>query len=196
MNATQVYFDSDIFLPQNYMDGNVRMTPSERETLLQEVAQAIAQFQSATNLVDEAAATLLGIHRTDLRCLGLLHAHGPLPAGRLAAAAHLSPGATTAAIDRLERAGYAQRVRPGGDRRSVLVEPTPTGRERIEAIYGPVGRAGMERLTRYSDVDLQLLHEFLREGYRLQLEHATRLRATSGAAARTEGAADEPRSRH
>lgn len=171
------------------------MTTRERETLLGEVAQAIAQFQSATNLVDEAAATLLGIHRTDLRCLGLLHAHGPMPAGRLGVAAHLSPGATTAAIDRLERAGYAQRVRPRGDRRSVLVEPTPQGRERLEAIYGPVGRSGMERLARYSDADLRLLHEFLREGYRLQVEQATLIHATSGAAG-TDGDADEPRSRH
>src|SRR5262249_28148813 len=153
----------------------VPMTPSERETLLGEVAQAIAQFQSATNLVDDAAAALLGIHRTDLRCLGLLHAHGPLPAGRLGAAAHLSPGATTAAIERLEHARYVRRGRPGEDRRSVLVEPTPTGRERIEAIYGPVGRAGLEQLARYSDADLRLLHEFLREGYRMQVEQARRI---------------------
>src|SRR5262249_25569322 len=178
------------------MDDKTSMIPSERETLLGKVAQAIAQFQNATNLVDEAAATLLGIHRTDLRCLGLLHAHGPMPAGRLAAAAHLSPGATTAAIDRLERAGYAQRLRPRGDRRSVLVEPTSTGRERIEVIYGPVGRAGIEQLARYSDGDLRLLHEFLWEGYRLQVAQATRIRAiagaVAGAAAGTEGAVVEP----
>jgi DNA-binding MarR family transcriptional regulator len=176
------------------MEGNAPMTPSERETLLGDVAQAIAQFQSATNLVDEAAASLLGIHRTDLRCLGLIHAHGPLPAGHLGVAAHLSPGATTAAIDRLVRAGYAQRTRPGGDRRSVLVEPTPEGRKCIEAIYGPVGSAGMERLARYSDADLRLLHEFLWAGYRLQVEQAARIRATAGAAG-TEGNADQPRSR-
>jgi DNA-binding MarR family transcriptional regulator len=171
------------------------VTPSERKTLLEAVAEAVAQFQSATNLVDEAAATLLGVHRTDLRCLGLLHAHAPMSAGRLAAAAHLSPGATTAAIDRLERAGYARRVRPGGDRRSVLVEPTPTGRERIEAIYGPVGRAGMDQLARYSDADLRLLHEFLWEGYRMQVEQARRLRGAADAAAGTEGNAIAPNDR-
>src|SRR5258706_9888203 len=130
------------------------MTTRERETLLGEVALAIAQFQSATNLFDEAAAACLGIHRTDLRCLGLLHAHGPMHAGRLGTAAHLSPGATTAAIDRLEPARYVRRLRAGGDRRHVLIEPTPNGSGRIEDIYGPVGRAGMERLARYSDAEL------------------------------------------
>jgi len=168
------------------------MTTRERETLLGEVALAIAQFQSATNLVDEAAAACLGIHRTDLRCLGLLYAHGSMHAGRLGAAAHLSPGATTAAIDRLERAGYVRRVRAGGDRRNVLVEPTPEGRGRIEDIYGPVGRAGIERLARYSEAELQFLHEFLREGYRLQVEQATRIRAAPGRAAGIDGDAGEP----
>jgi DNA-binding MarR family transcriptional regulator len=185
------YFGGDIFLPQNHMDDKAAMTTREREMLLGEVAQAIAQLQSATNLVDEAAAAALGIHRTDLRCLGLLLAHGPMPAGHLGVAAHLSPGATTAAIDRLERAGYVRRLRPGGDRRSVLVEPTPAGRERIAAIYGPIGRAGMEHLARYREADLRLLLEFLREGYRLQVEQAARIRATSGAAVDADGPASD-----
>jgi DNA-binding MarR family transcriptional regulator len=168
------------------------MTTIDRETLLGAVAQAIAEFQSATNLVDEAAAAHLGIHRTDLRCLGLLAVNGSMPAGRLGTSAHLSPGATTAAIDRLERAGYVQRVRPGGDRRSVLVKQTPLGRTHIEDIYGPVGRAGMEYLARYSDADLRLLQDFLKEGYRLQVEHATRLRATPSVVEGTDDHAAEP----
>ncbi len=158
------------------------MTTTDREHLLGEVARAIAQFQSTAALVDEAAATCLGIHRTDLRCLGLLHAHGPLHAGRLGTRAHLSPGATTAAIDRLERAGYVQRVRAEGDRRGVLVELTPAGRGHIEAIYGPIGRAGMAYLARYSEADLRLLLEFLTDGYRLQVEQAARIRTMAGAA--------------
>jgi hypothetical protein len=78
----------------------------------------------------------------------------------------------------------------------VLVEPTPAGREGIEAIYSPVGSAGMDLLARYSDADLRLLHEFLREGYRLQVEQARRLRTTAGAAASTERDAVEPVDRH
>jgi len=154
-----------------------------REALLGEVAQAIAQFQSATALVDEAATVYLGINRTDLRMLGLLYSQGPLNAGRLASAAGLSPGATTAAIDRLERAGYVQRLRADGDRRAIVVEATPMTHERLEAIYGPVGRSGMERLARFSDSELQLLYDFLVEGYRLQVEQAARIRSMAGEAA-------------
>jgi DNA-binding MarR family transcriptional regulator len=165
------------------------MTTREREMLLEEVAKAITQFQTATDQIDEAAAAYLGINRTDLRCLGLLYGNGPMQAGQLGAAAQLSPGATTAAIDRLEHAGYVRRVRASEDRRGVLVEMTPVARERIEHIYGPVGRAGMERLARYSEAELTLVRDFLREGYRLQVEHATRIRAASAAA---DGGAGEP----
>lgn len=159
------------------------MSTPGRATLIEEVAWAIARFQNAADLVDEAAAQRVGVNRTDLRCLGLLNAHGPMPAGRLGAAAELSPGATTAAIDRLERAGYVQRIRAGGDRRTVLVGLTPEARAHLEDIYGPVGRAGMERLARYSDAELQFLQDFLVEGYRLQVEQAARIRGASGAPA-------------
>ncbi len=155
-----------------------------REALLGEVAQAIAQLQSATALVDEAAAAHLGINRTDLRLLGLLYSHGPMNAGRLASAAGLSPGATTVAIDRLERVGYVQRTRANGDRRAILVEATSEAWEGIEAVYGPIGRMGMEHLARFSDSELQFLYDFLKDGYRLQVEQAARIRSMPEAAAR------------
>jgi DNA-binding MarR family transcriptional regulator len=159
------------------------MATGERSALLWEVASAIARFQSATDLVDEAAAQHMGINRTDLRCVGLLYDHGPMHAGRLGAAAELSPGATTVAIDRLERASYVRRVRAGADRRTVVIELTAEARARLETVYGPVGRAGMERLARYGDAELRLLHEFLVAGYRLQVEQAARIRGLSDLAA-------------
>lgn len=164
------------------------MSTREREALLGEVARAVALFQTATDLVDEAAAQRLGINRTDLRCLGLLYSHGTLNAGRLAAAAGLSPGAATAAIDRLERAGYAQRTRAGADRRGVLVEATAEALVRLAEIYGPVGAAGMERLARYSDAELRLFRDFLEEGRHMQVAQAARIR---DAPARGDGHAEK-----
>jgi DNA-binding MarR family transcriptional regulator len=153
------------------------MSNNLREQLLQEVSREIAEFQSAADLVDEAASLRLGINRTDLRCLGLLFARGPLSAGQLAQASGLSPGATTTAIDRLEKAAYARRARNTGDRRGVMVDLTEQARRLIEDIYGPVGRAGMERLHRYTDEQLLLLRDFLREGQALQVECAAAIRS-------------------
>ena len=54
----------------------------------------------------------------------VLDREGAVPAGRLAQVTGLSTGAMTTALDRLERSGYARRVRDAGDRRRVLVQLT------------------------------------------------------------------------
>ena len=157
------------------------MSNENHPELVNQVAREVAEFQNAADLVDEAAAGRLGVNRTDQRCLGLLYGHGPLSAGQLAQASALSPGATTTALDRLERAGYARRVRDPEDRRSVLVELTPEARRLIDEIYGPLGEAGRAHLARYSNEELRFLRDFLREGRALQVEHAARIRAASPA---------------
>jgi hypothetical protein len=58
-----------------------------------------------------------------------------------------------------------------------MVELTEDARQIIEAIYGPVGRAGTKRLQKYTDQELALLRDFLREGQALQVEHAARIRS-------------------
>src|SRR3954454_8030194 len=161
----------EIFYPRRN-----RMASPDHGRLVGEVAQEIAEFQAATDLVDEAVAARLGVNRTDLRCLGLLSLDGPLTAGQLAQASGLSPGATTTALDRLERAGHARRVRDVADRRSVLVELTPTAQQQLEECYGPIGREGQERLARYSDAELSFLRAFLEEVRAFQERHAARLR--------------------
>jgi DNA-binding MarR family transcriptional regulator len=148
-----------------------------RDELLGAVSREVAEFQSAADKMDEAVAQRLGINRTDLRCLGLLFARGALSAGQLARASGLSPGAATTALDRLERAGYAIRMRGAHDRRSVLVELTPVARQLIDDLYGPVGREGQAFLARYSDEELIFLREFLRAGRALQTKHAARIRS-------------------
>ena len=164
------------------------MSTGPHEARVAEVAYEVAEFQSAVDVVDEAAAERLGVNRTDLRVLGMLVRRGPMTAGQLAQACGLSRGAMTTAIDRLDRAGYARRVRDLRDRRSVRVKITPRARRLCTELYGPISDAGMARLRRYSDEELALLRDFLRAGRRLQEEHAARIRAKRppGAAKRTQ----------
>ncbi len=145
-----------------------------------EVAHAVADFQRAVDVVDEAVAQRLGVNRTDLRVLDMLFRRGPLTAGQLAEACDLSPGAMTTAIDRVEQAGYARRVRDLPDRRSVRVEVTPRARRLAVRLYGPIGEAGMARLRRYGDAELSLLLDFLSDGIRLQESQAARIRGALG----------------
>jgi DNA-binding MarR family transcriptional regulator len=147
-----------------------------REELLGAVGQAVTEMQDATDAVDEAAAARLGVNRTDLRCLGILANRGPMTAGDLATATGLTRGAFTVALDRLERAGYARRVRDAADRRRVLVELTAAARRSIEEIWGPLGREGQAVLAGYTTKELRLLLDFLRRATDLQRRHAGRVR--------------------
>src|SRR5437588_10284820 len=99
--------------------------PPERRRLCEVLSDEIRANQRATDVVDELICQLLGINRTDARCLDILDQSGSMSAGDLAEASRLTTGAITAVIDRLERAGYARRVPDPSDRRRVLVELTP-----------------------------------------------------------------------
>lgn len=140
------------------------------------VAEEVRASQTATDRLDALAAEALGINRTDARCLDLLGQAGEaLSAGRLAAASGLTTAAITGVIDRLEARGYVERVPDPADRRRVLVRTTPSLHERVDAIWGPLGREGREALARYDAGDLRAILRFLRDSRELNERHAERI---------------------
>jgi DNA-binding MarR family transcriptional regulator len=134
------------------------------------------RYQQGTDALDQAASEWFGINRTDLRCMDVVLQRGRLSAGELATAAGLSPGAVTAALDRLERAGYAVRVRDTADRRRVLVEPTESAIDGAEQVYGPLREAGSSVIERFSRPQLAAIADFLERAADMQLSRATQLR--------------------
>ena len=133
--------------------------------------------QVATDRFDQAVAEALGLNRTDMRCTDVLEQEGPVTAGRLARATGLTSGAITTAIDRLEAAGYARRVRDESDRRRVLVELTPEALERGRSFYVEHAKLGERLYRRYSEQQLDLLLEYVRAGRELNESAAARLEA-------------------
>jgi DNA-binding MarR family transcriptional regulator len=150
-----------------------------KQSLIAEITAAVVRFQNATDRVDAAAAEVLGVNRTDLLCIGLLLIDGGMTAGKLAVEAGLSPAATTAAIERLESAGYAVRTKDEADRRRVLVTATPLAEERVETMYGPVRPGGEALLSRFTRTELETIHRFLVQGEEFQGRHAERIRGQS-----------------
>lgn len=148
-----------------------------RAQLYQELGDEIRASQRATDVVDDFICQLLGINRTDARCLDILEQGGSMSAGDLAHASRLTTGAITAVIDRLERAGYVRRVPDPSDRRRVLVEPTQHAFETAnELMVEPMRKLYSPMAGRYSDEQLQLIIEFTREGREIQERHADWLR--------------------
>jgi DNA-binding MarR family transcriptional regulator len=146
-----------------------------KSDLVRQVAELVASMQETTQAVDEAAADYLGVNLTDLRCLALV-SRTPMTLGELAVATGRTPAAMTAAIDRLQRAGLAERVPDSGDRRRILVRPSELAWGEIEAIWGPIADEGAAELAKYTNQQLRFLLEFLREAIRVQENHSARLR--------------------
>lgn len=125
---------------------------------------------------DEEAARVLGLNLTDLRCVGVLDRRVRMTAGDLARSSGLTTGSVTALIDRLERAGYARRVRDTEDRRRVFVELTDRFAELRGKIWGPLAKDGFELMERYSDDDLRLIRDYLAGARDVLRRHRARVR--------------------
>jgi DNA-binding MarR family transcriptional regulator len=148
----------------------------ERDKLIQEVGEAFRRHGQAQDAMDSAAAMFFGVHRTDMSLLDALQLNGRMTAGALARSVGLSPAATTAALDRLEKVGYVRRVRDEEDRRRVQVEVTDAMAERAMEVYGPLAAQAHELFEGRSQKDLRTVRDLLLRGAELQLERAAELR--------------------
>ncbi|WP_157248156.1 MarR family winged helix-turn-helix transcriptional regulator [Nonomuraea typhae] len=91
------------------------------------------EFLIAVLLYNEAVADRLGLQPVDVAAAILLDMRGPMAVGALAEELGLPSASTTRLIDRLEKAGYARRVRGERDRRTVTVELVDGGLSDYEA---------------------------------------------------------------
>jgi DNA-binding MarR family transcriptional regulator len=138
-----------------------RVTPRER--LLVALDEAIRKVGAQAVLISDLVATRVGINSTDLECLDLLQLAGPTTAGQMSARSGLTTGATTAMIDRLERAGYVRRRRDAADRRVVVVEVLEHCGSHIAPLYQPIQKELETLHARYSNQELAIVVRYLTE---------------------------------
>jgi DNA-binding MarR family transcriptional regulator len=148
-----------------------------REDVLAEVAEELRLSGVANDIADQVVADHLGLNRTDTRCLDIIERLEGVSAGRLAREAGLSTGAVTTVIDRLERAGYARRVADPNDRRRVMVELTPGARQILRDLFAPLAEDTMRQLHGYTDEQVSLVRDFMRDHRLLNEAHTERVRA-------------------
>ena len=142
----------------------------------------IARYRTAANrdvAFDKLAAARLGVSVTDLHCLNIVESRHGVTAGELAVESGLTTGAVTAVIDRLERVGFARRVRDERDRRKVKVEVTDLFYARAGEIWGPVAAEWQAAMAdRFSAAELATIVAFLEQVDALGERHAARLAAS------------------
>ncbi|MFE7761387.1 MarR family winged helix-turn-helix transcriptional regulator [Streptomyces sp. NPDC057438] len=137
------------------------MEPERRPT----VPEAISAMDGliATMIVGQQEfARRFGLSVTDLVCFAYVMEAGdtPVTAGDLAQRAHVTTGAVTGVLNRLERGGFVTRQPDPADRRRVLVVAVPDVVERVVAVYGPFYARLGELFARYSSDELALLTDW------------------------------------
>jgi len=133
-------------------------SPGERTELIEALSLSVRKVIVETVLLFDTLAGQIGVNATDMQCLNILDFEGPVPAGRLAELTGLTTGAITTAIDRLEKAGYVQRVRDPHDRRRVVIQQIP--HEGFD-VFGAIDQAWQELCSHYSDQELAVIFTFI-----------------------------------
>jgi DNA-binding MarR family transcriptional regulator len=121
----------------------------------------MAAERSATDgiLFHQAVADRVGLHSSDLRCLGIVRQFERVTPGELSDRTGLTTGAVTRMLDRLERAGYVRREHDKGDRRRVVIQPVPRKMSSLAPHYRGMAKGWADLLRRYSDQELALFVE-------------------------------------
>lgn len=150
------------------------MTDGGREQR-EHLVELLQAYADEAGRLGHAFAAGQGLHRTDAAALlAVLRAErdgDPLTPGRLGEEVGLSSGATTAAVDRLERLGHLHRRRDGVDRRRVTLHHDPAGADVGRAFFGPLAARLDAVLAGYTPAELAVVHRFLTEVVASVAEH-------------------------
>lgn len=143
---------------------------AKRQKLLADFMQAVREEVRLSIGWSDTAAELTGMHPTDVLAITFLNDAGEATAGELAKITGLSTGATTAAIDRLERAGFAVRKLDSRDRRKVVVKAVKLPSQ-LMALRTSARKELEDALSSYSDAELlrfiklkNIMSDLLRKG--------------------------------
>lgn len=152
-----------------------------REELLESFGREVKQLNSALVSFHRAAAARAELNGTDLEVIGLLELGGPMTAGQLAESIGLTTGAITGMIDRLEKAGFLRRERDPRDGRRVIVALASEGRplKNLVPVFDALRAGWQELATKYSDDQLALVVEFLRQSNAMSRLEIDRVRSAA-----------------
>jgi DNA-binding MarR family transcriptional regulator len=139
-----------------------KLMSSDKPAIFSQLISEIRRSQAATQRFDRAVADAVGLNLTDMGCIDVLSQLGPMTAGQLASRTGLSTGAMTTALDRLESAGFARRVRDEQDRRRVMVELTEAV-SRLDHFWAQHVLGSRRLYLEYTAEQMQLLLKFVRD---------------------------------
>ena len=147
-----------------------------RTNLVERLNEAMRQQSTQTVMLHTVIASRLGLNATDHKTLDIVLRHGSLTAGQIADFTGLTTGAVTGVIDRLEKAGLAQRSKDESDRRRVVIEVAPEAVEKLAPMFVALSQSMEALAADYNNVELELICTFIERCSRIAQEESIRLR--------------------
>lgn len=136
-----------------------------RENFERLLSEEVGALTNAGQRICRAFASGNSLHDTDFRALVFIHLNGrwghDVTPAMIGAHLSLSSAAVTYLVDRLERAGYVQRVPDPQDRRRVILRYCDCGRELTDGFFERVKRYQHEALTVFDDDELETAHRVI-----------------------------------
>mgnify|MGYP001217468980 CR=1 FL=1 len=133
------------------------MTKPTKAELKKRALMAVRDYGVNLTLFRNAMSEWAGLNVTDMECLRLLFAKGVGTPSELARHTGLTSGATTAMLDRLEKAGLIERRPNPNDRRGTLIAPAASSAEKAASWFESARQAQDELISSYSEEQLEIV---------------------------------------
>ena len=131
-----------------------------KRDLVEQVIRGAREYSIGTVLFHQAVGRLLSLNVTDMKCLDLVTLNGSASPSELADHTGLSTGATTAMIDRLEKAKMVERRPNPKDRRGITVVLSKEAMRKLPALFASLANAMEVLVSRYPKSELEVLADF------------------------------------
>ena len=135
------------------------MTKSTKTALKKRALMAVRDYGVILTQFRNARIEWAGLNATDMECLELLFLKGIATPSELARHTGLTSGATTAMLDRLEKAGLIERRPNPDDRRGTLIVPAKSGAEKAASWFEPARKALDELISSYPEEELEIISD-------------------------------------
>ena len=144
-----------------------------------QVVRSAREYSIGMVSFHQAVGRILGLNVTDMKCLDVMTMKGSATPSQLAEHTGLSSGATTAMIDRLEKAGLVERHPHRKDRRGTVLLLTNKAMQKLPLLFESLGNAMLALITGYSQKELAVLADFFARASVLWQKEREKLQARS-----------------
>ena len=142
------------------MARGIPIPKSRKQELVKQVNMGAREYGISTVLFRHLVGETLGVNVTDMECLALIYFKGLATPSQLGQYTGLTSGATTAMLDRLEKARLIERRPNPHDRRGTLIVLKQEAAKGVDVMFASA-REAIDRLTSsYTEKELEVLADY------------------------------------